>query len=146
MADLRSHFPGLFDLERAEENWQKQIARLATDQPYQLMSSAETERELRKKLRLEILDRGVEKSYELMEFPVFLKVRSTPDVMRSLGHDLRELSTRANPIYAPDHLGIRRDHGAPPATENQPEWRADWNGWKIHVRRWPRRCARSMII
>ena len=101
LADLRNHFPGLFDSDRAEENWQKQIARLATDQPYQLMSSAETERVLREKLHLRISDRGVEKNYDLREFPVFLKNKSTPNAMRSLAYDLRTLSTRANPIYAP---------------------------------------------
>ncbi len=101
LADLRLHFPGLFDLERAEETWQKQVARLATDQPYQLMSSAETERVLREKLRFKISERCVEKSFELTEFPVFLKFKSTTKVLRSLVHDLTALSIRANPIYAP---------------------------------------------
>ncbi len=91
LADLRNHFPGLFDLEHAEENWQKQIARLATDQPYHLLSSTETERALSEKLRFKISSRDLGKTCELTEFPLFLKDKSTPSVMRSLGHDLRNL-------------------------------------------------------
>jgi len=46
MAELRGHFPGLFESDSAESTWQKQIARLASDQPYHLLGSAETERRL----------------------------------------------------------------------------------------------------
>jgi hypothetical protein len=101
MADLRIHFPGLFESDGAEKIWQEQIARLSTDQPYQLMGSAETERLLREKLRLKISDQGVEKSYELTEFPIFLKHKSAANGLRSLAHDLSALAARANPVYVP---------------------------------------------
>ena len=101
LAELRNHFPGLFESNAGQETWEKQIARLATGQPYQLMGSAETERLLMEKLRFKISDRGIEKKYELEEFAVFLKTRSAKNVLGSLGHDLSELATRANPVYAP---------------------------------------------
>ena len=101
MAELRSHFPGLFEDARAEKNWKEQVARLATQQPYQLLSTAETERLLGEKLRCRISERGLEKSYKLEEFALFLKSKSAQNVLNALANDLRALATRANPIYAP---------------------------------------------
>ena len=99
MAVLQSHFPEQF--ENAEKTWAKQIALLSTAQPYQLLGSAETERLLKEKLRLKISERGVEKNYELEEFAVFVKSASARNALGLLTHDLSELVTRANPIYAP---------------------------------------------
>ena len=101
MAELRSHFPGLFEDARAEKNWKKQVARLATQRPYPLLGTAETERLLAEKLRCRISERGLEKSYKLEEFALFLKSRSAQNVLNALANDLRALATRANPIYAP---------------------------------------------
>jgi hypothetical protein len=101
MAELRNHFPGLFEDARAEKNWQKQVARLATQQPYQLLGAAETERLLAEKLRSRISEGGLEKSYKLEEFALFLGSRSAQNVLNALANDLRALATRANPIYAP---------------------------------------------
>jgi hypothetical protein len=102
MADLREIFPGLFASDDgAEKVWEKQIARLATNQPYQLLASAETERLLDEMLRLKISDQGAGKTYELAEFPKFLKHSSARTVLAVLAHDLSELATRANPIYRP---------------------------------------------
>ncbi|PYI92441.1 MAG: hypothetical protein DME97_08925 [Verrucomicrobia bacterium] len=101
MAELRSHFPGLFESDSAEKTWEKQVARLATDQPYHLMSSAETERRLDETLRLKIADGNGEKTYELMQFPIFLKEKSAKTRLESLAHELRVLATRAHPVYAP---------------------------------------------
>jgi hypothetical protein len=102
IADLRSHFPGLFGSEEnAEKIWEKQIARLSTDQPYQLLASAETERMLDEILRLKISNHGAVKTYQLAEFPTFRKHPSAKSVLAMLAHDLSELATRANPIYRP---------------------------------------------
>ncbi|MFN2622505.1 MAG: hypothetical protein ABR611_06635 [Chthoniobacterales bacterium] len=101
MSELRKHFPNLFASEMAEKNWAKQIARLSAGQPYQLLGSAETGRLLTEKLRLEISERGLEKSYELEQFPIFLKFGSAKSVLGALAHDLSALATRANPVYAP---------------------------------------------
>ena len=101
VSELGKHFPDLLASEMAEKNWAKQIARLSTGQPYQLLGSAETERLLTKKLRFEISERGVPQSYALEEFAVFLKSGSAKNVAGSLAHDLRVLAMRANPVYAP---------------------------------------------
>jgi hypothetical protein len=102
LADLRHHFPGVLDSDDgAEKIWDKQIARLARPQPYQLMASAETERMLEQKLRLKFSDQGAEKSYELGEFGSFLKDKSAKSVLAVLARDLSTLAARAHPVYAP---------------------------------------------
>jgi hypothetical protein len=101
MAGLQNHFPGLLETEGAEKVWTKQIARLSSAQPYQLLGSVETEQFLKEKLRLKIFERGVEKNYELEEFAAFAKSASAKNALGLLAHDLSELATRANPIYAP---------------------------------------------
>jgi hypothetical protein len=98
LADLRNHFPGL--LESMDQTWEKQIARLAARQPYQLMGSAETERLLTQKLRVKFSDTGSERIYELEDYPDFVKARSAKNVMAGVTQDLRTLATRANPSYA----------------------------------------------
>jgi hypothetical protein len=100
MAELRSHFPGLFADDVAEKNWEEQIARLSTQQPYQLLGSAETEQLLAEKLRFKISEGGVEKRYELEEFALFSKSTSAQKSLHVLANDLRVLGTRANPIYS----------------------------------------------
>jgi hypothetical protein len=109
VAELRKHFPGLLDSDRAEATWQKQVARISADQPYRLLGSAETERQLGEILRLRILEGKTEKRYELAQFPVFLKNKSAKKTLSSLACDLGSLATRAHPIYAPiiaDYAGI----------------------------------------
>jgi hypothetical protein len=101
MLELEKHFPELLASEMAEKTWAKQIARLSIGQPYQLLGSTETERLLTEKLRFQISERGVQKNYELEEFADFLKSASAKNVLGSLAHDLSELATRANPVYAP---------------------------------------------
>ena len=96
--ELRNHFPRL--LEATEETWAKQIGRLATSQPYQLMGSAETERLLSEKLRLRVSEKESEKTYELEDYRDFFKARSAKNVLAALTHDLSALATRANPVYA----------------------------------------------
>jgi hypothetical protein len=100
MAELRRYFPGLFESDRAEATWQKQIARLASDQPYHLLGSAETERRLDEILRMRIADGRREKTYELTQFPIFLKQKPAKKRLESLAHELRVLATRAHPVYA----------------------------------------------
>jgi hypothetical protein len=101
MADLRSHFPGLFESDSAEATWKRQVTRLASDQPYHFLGSAETERRLDEILRLKIADAGGQKTYQLTQFPIFLKQKSATRRLESLAHDLRVLATRAHPVYAP---------------------------------------------
>jgi hypothetical protein len=101
MEDLRAHFPGVFGAESAEMTWQKQIARLSADQPYQLLSSRETEQRLEEILRLTISDRGEQKHYDLKEFPIFLKEKSARRALTSLVNELTALATRAHPVFAP---------------------------------------------
>jgi hypothetical protein len=102
MAELQNHFSGLFESGGgAEKVWEKQIARLSVDQPYQLLASVETERRLDEMLRLKISDRGANKTWQLAEFPKFSKQSPANGVLAVLAHDLRELATRANPIYRP---------------------------------------------
>jgi hypothetical protein len=101
MAELRRHFPGLFESDGPEQKWQKQVVRLSLDQPYQLLGSGETERRLEEMLRVKISDRSSAKIYELPQFPIFLKDRSAKKILASLAHDLGSLATRAHPVYAP---------------------------------------------
>jgi hypothetical protein len=101
MAELRSHFPGVFESDSAEATWQKQIARLASDQPYHLLGSAETERRLDEILRMRIADGSREKTYELTQFPIFLKQKSAKRRLESVAQELRVLATCAHPVYAP---------------------------------------------
>jgi len=101
MAELGKHFPELSNGGAAEKIWQKQIVRLASGQPYQLLNSGETERRLAEKLRLKIFERGIEKKYRLEDFALFLRARPAKAALGMLAHDLGELATKANPIYAP---------------------------------------------
>jgi hypothetical protein len=102
MAELRKHFPGLFESDdTAEILWTKQIARLAAEQPYRLLTSAETERMLEETLRVKISDRGVEKTYKLAEFAKFVTHPAAKTALVLLTQDLRQLALRAHPIYRP---------------------------------------------
>lgn len=101
MAELRSHFPGLFESDSAEATWQKQITRLASDQPYRSLGSAETERRLDEILRMRIVDGSGGKTYQLTQFPIFLKQKLAKRRLESLAQELRVLATRAHPVYAP---------------------------------------------
>lgn len=101
MAELQSHFPGLLDSESAEQTWQSQVAQLASVQPYQLLSSAATERRLEEMLRLKISDSGPEKNYELTQFPVYRKQPAAKKALALLAHDLESLAMNSHPVYAP---------------------------------------------
>jgi hypothetical protein len=99
MADLRSHFPELFDDGSAEKAWTSCIAQLATGQAYQLFGAEETERSLDELLHLKITDAGSEKRYQLDEFANFIRNASAKPALVALSRELSILSTRANPIY-----------------------------------------------
>jgi hypothetical protein len=98
---LAKHFSELFGSVDGAEVWERQIARLATDQPYRLLTGAETERLLEIMLRLKFSERGGQKTYELAEFPKFLKHPAATAVLSVLTRELGLLATRANPIYRP---------------------------------------------
>lgn len=101
MADLRQHFPEAFGVESAETVWQQHLARMATGQPYQILTSGETERRLDEALRVEIPDRASKRTFALAEFPVFLKEKAAKNALAELGGNLTALVTRAHPLYAP---------------------------------------------
>jgi hypothetical protein len=101
LAELRNHFPGLFTDAGAEKNWEEEIARLSTQQPYQLLSSAETERLLAEKLRFKISERGIVKWCDLEELVILPRSASAQKFLHGLANDLLVLGTRANPIYSP---------------------------------------------
>ena len=101
-AELRKEFPGMFDsLQEAEKMWQKQVARASVRQPYELLSNTETERALKEKLRVAIRDGREMKSYELEEFPSFVKHPAAKVTLAFVAQELRALGLRANPVFAP---------------------------------------------
>jgi hypothetical protein len=100
LAELRSSFPELLGSDY-ESRWQKQIMRLASHQPYQLLGSEETERRLKEMLHVQVSDSGSTRSYELKEFPTFLKNKSARKRLSSLGYDLEAFATRSHPVYVP---------------------------------------------
>ena len=101
MAELRKHFPGLFEPEAAENTWQSEVVRFSRDQPYLLLGSVETERRLDATLRLKFPEHDPEKTFELTQFPTFLKYKSARKTLGWLAQDLGNLATRAHPVYAP---------------------------------------------
>jgi hypothetical protein len=101
MAELRSHFSGLFADADLERNWEEGIALLSTQQPYQLLGSAETERLLAEKLRFKISERGVEKWCDLEDLTIFPRSATAQKFLHTLANDLLVLGTRANPVYSP---------------------------------------------
>jgi hypothetical protein len=102
IAELRKHFPKMFPPGHgAEKIWERQVARLARQQRYQLLTGAETGRRLNEVLRVKFSDRNGEKSYDLREFPKFLNHPSAETMLARLARDLGQLEIRANPIYRP---------------------------------------------
>lgn len=101
LANLRSHFPGVFGTESAETTWQRHLSSFSRTQPYQLLTGAETERRLDELLRVRISDRGATRTYDLTQFPTFLKQKPAKKELATLKNDLTALATRAHPVYAP---------------------------------------------
>ena len=101
MADLGTHFPELSNASSAEKAWSLRIARLATGQPFQLLSAEETEQKLDELLVLRISGAGPERKYHLDEFPQFIRNASSKLALAQFSRDLSVLATRANPIYRP---------------------------------------------
>jgi hypothetical protein len=102
MADLRSHFPELFDADgSAEKQWTAFVARRASGQDYQIFSAEETERSLEELLHLRIAEAGSVKSYSLDEFARFIRNPAARSVLIVLTRELSLLSARGNPIYRP---------------------------------------------
>jgi len=98
IAELRSHFPEIFATESAETTWKKHLARFSSDQPYQLLSSAETERRLAELLRIKLPNPGPAGNYDLSQFPVFSRNKAARNTLVGLGNNLVALSTRAHPV------------------------------------------------
>ena len=101
MADLGLHFPELSNPGSAEKAWSLHIGRLATAQPFQLLSADEMEQKLDELLFLRISGGGVERKYHLEEFPQFVRNPSSRLILARFSQDLSVLATRANPIWRP---------------------------------------------
>jgi hypothetical protein len=102
VADLRAHFPGLFESEaRAEKTWKTQITGLSNQRPYQLLGCAVTERILDEDLHLKISGGSGKQTCELAEFLAFLKEPWAKAVLADLSRNLSVLAGRANPLYQP---------------------------------------------
>jgi len=100
MADLRAHFPDLFDAEgSAEKTWTAFIAQRTTAQAYRLFGAEETERALEELLQLGIAEAGSEKRYSLDQFARFLRNPSARPALVALNRALNIFAARANPIY-----------------------------------------------
>jgi hypothetical protein len=102
IADLRSHFPELFDANgSAEKAWTAFVAERAATSGFQLFGAQETERALDELLLLGITNAGSEKRYSLDEFANFIRIASAKPALVALSRELSILSARANPIYQP---------------------------------------------
>jgi hypothetical protein len=102
IADLRTHFPGLFESEAmAEKTWKTQVAHLSNQEPYQLLGCNATERILHESLHLKLSGGTGRKTCGLAEFRAFLKEPSAKIVLADLCRKLSALAGRANPIYRP---------------------------------------------
>lgn len=98
-AEMRRHFPQLFEGDAGAAVWEKQIVRFSSARPFKLAGAAETERRLENELRITVSEGGIGKHYRLEEFARFLRAGSANSVLAALARDLRALTTRANPIY-----------------------------------------------
>jgi hypothetical protein len=101
MADLGTHFPELIHVSSAEKAWSSRIERLATRQPFQLLSAEETQQKLDELLVLKVSDAGYERKYHLDEFLQFIRKASSKPALARFRLDLSALTMRANPIYRP---------------------------------------------
>jgi hypothetical protein len=102
VADLRTHFPGLFESEAgAEKRWKTHVARLSSQQPYQLLGCGTTERILDESLHLKMSGESGKKTCELAEFSALLKEPSAKNVLADLSRNLSVLAAQANPLYQP---------------------------------------------
>lgn len=102
MADLRSHFPELFDADgSAEKEWTAFIAQFSTCPGYQLFGTEQTERALDELLLVRITNAGSEKKFPLNNFTEFIRMAFAKPALVALSRKLSILSVRANPIYQP---------------------------------------------
>jgi hypothetical protein len=101
LANLGTHFPELSDAKSAEKTWSLHIARLAIDQPFQLLSAEETEKKLEELLILRVSGAGPKRQYQVDEFAELMRNASAKVALIQCSRDLSILATRANPIYRP---------------------------------------------
>ncbi len=103
LADLMAHFPALGgSAEQMQKNWTLSIARLASSEPYRLLSCEETERQLAHMLHIELLEEGGKSaSFALEEFPKFIRRPDSRGALLGLSEELGLLTGRANPLYRP---------------------------------------------
>jgi len=101
MADLGKHFPALGNAKAAENEWSLHIAQLAAVRSFQWLSSEEANQKLDEILVVGISDAGVEKKYQLEEFPKFIRSASAKVALARCSREMSILGTRANSIYRP---------------------------------------------
>jgi hypothetical protein len=101
VADLGRHFPALSNAKVAEKAWRSLVAEFTAARSFQWFSSEEANRELDEILVLRISTAGVEKKYQLEEFPKFIRSGSAKVALVRCSRELSILAARANSIYRP---------------------------------------------
>ena len=101
MAELGRHFPTLADAKVAEKAWGFHIAELTAARSFRWLSSEEANQKLDKILVLGISAAGVEKKYQLEEFPKFVGSASAKVALVRCSREMSILATRASSIYRP---------------------------------------------
>lgn len=107
LADLRVHFPET--LERAPDKWwDLSVARLSASNRYEILSAAETGKELDRLLHFRIAGRdGKTQEYSLGDYVRFRKLPGYSPVLKQVGRQLLLLSARAHPSY---HAILQEDY------------------------------------
>jgi hypothetical protein len=101
IANLGEHFSELSNASSAEKAWSLHIARLANNQPFQLLGAEETEQKLNELLTLKLSEAGSERKYQLEELSKLGRNGFSKVALNQCSRDLSVLATRANPIYRP---------------------------------------------
>jgi hypothetical protein len=101
LADLGRHFPTLGNAKVAEKAWSSLVAELTAAPSFQWLSSEEANRKLDEILVLGISAAGVEKKYQLEEFPKFIRSASAKVALVRCSRELSILAARTNSIYRP---------------------------------------------
>jgi hypothetical protein len=101
MADLGRHFPALGNAKAAEKAWSSLVTALTAAPSFQWVSAEEANRKLDEILVVGISTAGVDKKYQLEEFPKFIRSASAKVALVRCSRELSILAARANSIYRP---------------------------------------------
>jgi hypothetical protein len=101
MADLGRHFPIFHDAKVAEKAWSCHLAERTAVGSFQWLSWEEANQKLDEILVVGIPVAGVEKKYQLAEFPKFIGAASARIALARRSREMSILSTRVNPLCRP---------------------------------------------